>query len=112
MTRVFAALLAVLYLAEPVWARQPVRARNGMVVTEEPIAADVGVSVLKAGGNAIDAAVAIGFTLAVTYPVAGNLGGGGFMLVRFADGHEHSSTFASVRQGSLRATCISIRKGS
>ena len=99
MTRVFAALLAVLYLAEPVWARQPVRARNGMVVTEEPIAADVGVSVLKAGGNAIDAAVAIGFTLAVTYPVAGNLGGGGFMLVRFADGR---STFIDFRERAPR----------
>ena len=95
MTRVFAALLAVLYLAEPVWARQPVRARNGMVVTEEPIAADVGVSVLKAGGNAIDAAVAVGFALAVTYPVAGNIGGGGFMLVRFADGR---STFIDFRE--------------
>ena len=95
MTRVFAALLAVLYLAEPVWARQPVRARSGMVVTEEPIAADVGVSVLKAGGNAIDAAVAVGFALAVTYPVAGNIGGGGFMLVRFADGR---STFIDFRE--------------
>lgn len=95
MTRVFAALLAVLYLAEPVWARQPVRARNGMVVTEEPIAADVGVSVLKSGGNAVDAAVAVGFALAVTYPVAGNLGGGGFMLIRFADGR---STFIDFRE--------------
>jgi gamma-glutamyltranspeptidase/glutathione hydrolase len=95
VSRVFAALLAVLYLAEPVWARQPVRARNGMVVTEEPIAADVGVSVLNAGGNAIDAAVAVGFALAVTYPVAGNIGGGGFMLVRFADGR---STFIDFRE--------------
>lgn len=95
MTRVFAALLAVLYLAEPVWARQPVRARSGMVVTEEPIAADVGVSVLKAGGNAIDAAVAVGFALAVTYPVAGNIGGGGFMLVRFTGAR---STFIDFRE--------------
>jgi gamma-glutamyltranspeptidase / glutathione hydrolase len=95
VTRVFAALLAVLYLAEPVWARQPVHARSGMVVTEEPIAAGVGVSVLKAGGNAIDAAVAVGFALAVTYPVAGNIGGGGFMLVRFADGR---ATFIDFRE--------------
>jgi gamma-glutamyltranspeptidase / glutathione hydrolase len=95
VTRVFAALLAVLYLAEPVWARQPVRGRSGMVVTEEPIAADVGVSVLKTGGNAIDAAVAVGFALAVTYPVAGNIGGGGFMLIRFADGR---STFIDFRE--------------
>lgn len=57
-----------------------------MVVAQEPIATDVGVEVLKAGGNAVDAAVALGLALAVTYPFAGNLGGGGFMLVRMADG--------------------------
>jgi gamma-glutamyltranspeptidase/glutathione hydrolase len=57
-----------------------------MVVTEEPLAADVGVSVLRSGGNAVDAAVAVAFALAVTYPVAGNLGGGGFLLTRLADG--------------------------
>ncbi len=55
--------------------------RNGMVVSRERIATLVGLSVLKEGGNAVDAAVAMGFTLAVTYPKAGNLGGGGFMLV-------------------------------
>jgi gamma-glutamyltranspeptidase/glutathione hydrolase len=57
-----------------------------MVTAQEPLAADVGVAVMKKGGNAIDAAVAVGFALAVTHPVAGNLGGGGFMLIRFADG--------------------------
>jgi gamma-glutamyltranspeptidase/glutathione hydrolase len=68
------------------WGRQPVLAQHAMVVAQEPLAADVGVAVLKAGGNAIDAAVAVGFALAVTYPFAGNIGGGGFMLARFADG--------------------------
>ena len=68
------------------FARQPVRSRNAMVVAQEPLATDVGVAVLKAGGNAVDAAVAIGFALAVTHPYAGNIGGGGFMLVRLADG--------------------------
>ena len=67
-------------------AHTPVRAPKAMVVTEEPIAADVGVAVLKAGGNAVDAAVAVGFALAVTYPTAGNIGGGGFLLARMADG--------------------------
>ncbi len=57
-----------------------------MVVAQEPIAAVVGRDVLKSGGNAVDAAVAVGFALAVTHPVAGNIGGGGFMLIRLADG--------------------------
>jgi gamma-glutamyltranspeptidase/glutathione hydrolase len=67
-------------------ARQPVRARHGMVATRETHATDIGVAVLEAGGNAIDAAVAVGFALAVTHPAAGNIGGGGFLLARFADG--------------------------
>ncbi len=57
-----------------------------MVTAQEPMATDVGVAVLKSGGNAVDAAVAVGFALAVTFPFAGNLGGGGFMLIRMADG--------------------------
>ncbi len=76
-------------------AHEPVRARHGMVVADEPLATDVGVAVLQGGGNAVDAAVAVGFTLAVTHPFAGNLGGGGFMLVRFADGR---STFIDFRE--------------
>jgi len=67
-------------------ARQPVRAQRAMVAAREPHATDIGVAVLEAGGNAIDAAVAVGFALAVTHPSAGNLGGGGFLLARFADG--------------------------
>ena len=66
-----------------------------MVVAQEPIASDVGVQVLKNGGNAVDAAVAVGLALAVTYPFAGNLGGGGFMLVRLADGR---TTFIDFRE--------------
>ena len=57
-----------------------------MVVAQEPLAADVGLEVLKQGGNAVDAAVAVGFALAVTHPQAGNLGGGGFAMIRMADG--------------------------
>jgi gamma-glutamyltranspeptidase/glutathione hydrolase len=76
-------------------AKEPVHARHGMVTAQEPIATDIGVQVLKSGGNAVDAAVAVGMALAVTYPFAGNLGGGGFMLVRFADGR---STFIDFRE--------------
>ena len=63
----------------------PVIARNGMVVGPEQLAAEVGAQILRQGGNAIDAAVATGFALAVTYPRAGNLAGGGFMLIHLAD---------------------------
>ena len=72
--------------ASIVWAREPVRFKKAMIVAQEPLAADVGRDVLKAGGNAVDAAVAVGFALAVTHPAAGNLGGGGFLLLRMADG--------------------------
>lgn len=62
------------------------RAKRAMVVTREPNATEAGLRVLQAGGNAVDAAIAVGFALAVTHPSAGNIGGGGFMLIRFADG--------------------------
>src|SRR5690606_30711120 len=59
----------------------PVWAKNGMVATQEALASDIGLKILKDGGNAVDAAVAVGFALAVTLPRAGNIGGGGFMMV-------------------------------
>src|SRR5271155_4967827 len=85
----------VLLLSMSLFAGQPEHARHAMVVVQEPLAADVGLRVLESGGNAIDAAVAIGFALAVTYPYAGNIGGGGFMLARFADGR---TTFVDFRE--------------
>ncbi len=66
----------------------PVTARNGMVASQEAVATRVGVEILKKGGNAVDAAIATGFTLAVTLPRAGNLGGGGFMLIHMAGSGE------------------------
>jgi len=73
----------------------PVAAENGMVVSAQHLATQVGVDVLKRGGNAVDAAVAVGYALAVVYPAAGNLGGGGFMTLQLADGRK---TFLDFRE--------------
>src|SRR5260370_11013680 len=67
----------------------PVHAPHAMVASVHRLASRAGVQMMKAGGNAVDAAVAVGFALAVVHPQAGNLGGGGFMLVRLADGKTH-----------------------
>ncbi len=73
--------------------RQPVEARNGMVASASALASEVGAEILRKGGNAVDAAVATGLALAVTYPRAGNLGGGGFLILRLADGRTTALDF-------------------
>lgn len=78
---------------EPVVSRPPARSPNGMVVSVERRASQVGRAVLRAGGNAVDAAIATGFALAVTHPSAGNIGGGGFMVIRFPDGRATAIDF-------------------
>ncbi|RWB95073.1 MAG: gamma-glutamyltransferase [Mesorhizobium sp.] len=90
LTLTFAPLAAAL-AASP----QPAKGEHGMVVTAQHLASEVGVEVLKKGGNAVDAAVAVGYALAVVYPNAGNIGGGGFMTIRFNDGR---STFLDFRE--------------
>lgn len=86
---------ALLSLSSQAASVVPVAAENGMVVTAQHLATKVGVEVLKQGGNAVDAAVAVGYALAVVYPAAGNLGGGGFMTLQLADGRR---TFLDFRE--------------
>ena len=85
----------MLFIAGPAAAGEPVQTRHAMVVSAEDHASVAGLAVLRKGGNAVDAAITVGFVLAVTHPAAGNIGGGGFMLIRFADGR---STFIDFRE--------------
>ncbi len=81
------------------WPQQPARGAHAMVATDEPLGSQAGVEILKRGGNAIDAAVAVAFALAVAEPAAGNIGGGGFMLVRLAGGKTNFFDYREVAPG-------------
>ena len=86
-------------------SQEPSRGKNGMVVSENNLASQIGIEILRKGGNAIDAAVAVGFALAVTYPEAGNIGGGGFMVIHFENGQNTSIDFRETAPS--RATRLS-----
>ena len=86
-------LLGDLAAGAHLWAQQTATGKRGMVVSADSLASTVGLEILKNGGNAVDAAVGVGFALAVTFPVAGNIGGGGFMVIRLADGGTTTNDF-------------------
>ncbi len=106
-----AAALAVGAVAARAASQAPVAAEHAMVVTAQQLATHVGVDVLKDGGNAIDAAVAVGYALAVVYPAAGNLGGGGFMTIRLADGRTSFLDFREKAPLAASATMYLDRDG-
>lgn len=84
---------------------------EGAVSSQEGHATDVGVDILKRGGNAVDAAVAVGFALAVTHPTAGNIGGGGFMVVRLANGEKHALDYREVAPSAATRDMYLDKKG-
>src|SRR5258708_39832347 len=81
------------------WPHEAVRPSHGMVATDEELGSQAGVEILKHGGNAVDADVAVAFALAVVEPAAGNIGGGGFMLIRLADGKTNFFDYREVAPG-------------
>jgi gamma-glutamyltranspeptidase/glutathione hydrolase len=107
------ALALPLISAPPLLAASPapVQAEHGMVVTAEKLASEVGADVLKQGGNAFDAAVAVGYALAVVWPEAGNIGGGGFMTLRTKDGAINFIDFRERAPEAARANMYLDAKG-
>jgi gamma-glutamyltranspeptidase/glutathione hydrolase len=98
--------------ADPaIFRAQAVTAQNGMVVAQEAIAARVGADILRKGGNAVDAAVAVGFTMAVTYPRAGNIGGGGFMVIHRANGDDTAIDYRETAPSAINKTSFLDAQG-
>src|ERR1700722_16229559 len=92
-------------------ATAALESRDGMVVTAQHLASDVGAAILRQGGNAVDAAIAFGYALAVTHPCCGNLGGGGFMTIHLADGRNTFINFLEKAQLAARADMFLDARG-
>ena len=108
----FFVLLLVVALNAPLSiGREPVRARHGIVASTNEVASRVGVETLKRGGNAVDAAIAVAFALAVTHPAAGNLGGGGFMMIRLKDGRTTAIDYREMAPGAAHRNIYLDKNG-
>src|SRR5215213_2762839 len=104
--------LLVVTLNVPVTvAREPVRARHGMVASTNEVASRVGVEIMKRSGNAVDAAIAVAFALAVTHPAAGYLGGGGFMMIRLKDGRTTAIDYREMAPGAAHRNVYLDKSG-
>ena len=99
---IWLALVGLVYAGIPVRAygagrlSEPARGKHAMVASQQELASKIGVEIMKKGGNAVDAAIAVGLALAVVYPEAGNVGGGGFMLIRTATGETHTIDYREI----------------
>ncbi len=113
MRKFVTASALVLSLGCGAMAAEPaaVSASHGMVVSTQSLASQVGADILKKGGNAVDAAIAVGYALAVVMPSAGNIGGGGFMTIRFPDGHTTFLDFRERAPGAAKPTLFQDKDG-
>ena len=102
---------ALMPMAAPAAVPAPVEAEHGMVVSAHRLASDIGVQVLRQGGNAVDASVAVAYALAVVFPEAGNIGGGGFMTIRLADGRQTFIDFRETAPGAATPTMFQDANG-
>ena len=110
----FFLILAFIASALPFASRvvaAPVRGQHGMVASQHEIASRIGVEVMKKGGNAVDAAIAVGIALAVVYPEAGNIGGGGFMLIRKSNGEAHAIDYREMAPKAATRNVFLDQKG-
>src|SRR5690606_20147797 len=104
-------LFLLLFGSLPASARNPIRAQHAMVASQHELASQIGADIMKRGGNAVDAAIAVGIALAVVYPEAGNLGGGGFMMIRTADKKSYAIDYREMAPAAANRDIFIDEKG-